>query len=82
MTHQSHDRVTNEFGSHPLTDIVTEQIDVIRQSFASVGHWMIDNVPPGDSREKAMQALKEAMLWSIEGVRCDTNSLAGPDLKG
>lgn len=80
--HQSHDRVTNEFGSRPSTDMTAELVDRVRQNFASVGHWVMDNIPPGTARDVAMDRLRETMMWCVEGVRVDSNPLAGPELKG
>jgi hypothetical protein len=80
--HQSHDRVTQDFGSHPPTDMMAEQIGIVRSNFANVGHWIVDNVPRGYARENAMERLRESMMWCAEAIRCDSNNgLAGPELK-
>jgi hypothetical protein len=79
---QSHERVTNDFGYHPATDITAEIHNAARANFANLAHWVIDNVPPGDNRRICIERLGEALMWANRGVAADSNSSALVDLEG
>lgn len=71
---QSHEKVTNDFGFHPATDITAELHNSTRMNFASLAHWVIDNVPPGDARKNCIDRLREAMMWANGAIACDNDS--------
>lgn len=72
--HQSHEQVTNEFGFHPATDMTAELHNATRTNFANVAHWVIDNVPAGNSRKVCIERLGEAMMWANRAIACDSDS--------
>jgi hypothetical protein len=80
--HQSHERISNDFSFHPATDLTVEVHDAVRQKFASVAHWIVDNVPRGYAREYAVVRLRESMMWTNAAIACDTNNIANDDLAG
>jgi hypothetical protein len=71
--HQSHEKITNDFGFHPATGMTAELHDATRSNFAQLAHWVIDNVPRGDAREACIHRLREAMFWANAGIACDSN---------
>ncbi|GHF92090.1 Acb2/Tad1 domain-containing protein [Streptomyces griseosporeus] len=72
--HQSHERVTNDFAYHPATGMMAELHDSVRQNFASLAHWVVENAPRGYAREQAIIRLREAMMWTNAAIACDSNS--------
>lgn len=79
--HQSHEKVNNDFGSHPATDLTTEVLNATRQNFANLAHWVIDNVPKSDAREECVHRLREAMMWAKAAIECDSGSGALVELE-
>lgn len=77
--HQSHERISNDFSFHPATDLTAELHDAIRQKYATMAHWVVDNIPKGYAREEAVIRIREAMFWTNAAVACDTNTLAEED---
>lgn len=80
--HQSHERISNDFSFHPATDITAEIHDAVRQKFATMAHWIVENVPKGYAREYAVVRLRESMFWTNAAIACDTNNLSEDDLAG
>lgn len=80
--HQSHERISNDFSFHPATDITAEIHDAVRQKFATMAHWIVENVPQGYAREYAVVRLRESMFWTNAAIACDTNNLSEDDLAG
>ena len=78
---QSHERITNDFGFHPATDITSEIHNAARTNFANLAHWVIDNVPAGDNRRICIERLGEALMWANRAVACDSNDGALVDLE-
>lgn len=78
---QSHEKITNDFGFHPATDITAEIHNATRANFANLAHWIIDNAPPSDARKQAILRLREAMMWTNGAIACDSNSGAVVDLE-
>jgi len=78
---QSHEKVTNDFGFHPATDMTAELHNTTRQNFANLAHWVIDNVPKSDAREQCIHRLRESMMWANGAIACDTGSDAILDLE-
>jgi hypothetical protein len=79
---QSHEKVTNDFGFHPATDITSEIHNATRANFANLAHWVIDNVPPSEARKQSIHRLREAMMWANGAIAADSNSGALVDLEG
>ena len=71
---QSHEKVTNDFGFHPATDITAEIHNATRSNFANLAHWVIDNVPPSEARQTCIERLREAMMWANGAIACDTGA--------
>lgn len=71
---QSHERITNDFGFHPATDMTAETHNSTRQNFANLAHWVFDNAPMGFARDEAINRLREAMMWTNAAIACDGNS--------
>lgn len=79
--HQSHEKVTNDFGFHPATDITAEIHNATRANFANLAHWVIDNVPPSDARMNCIARLREAMMWANGAIACDSDAGALVELE-
>lgn len=78
---QSHEKVTNDFGFHPATDITAEIQNATRANFANLAHWVIDNVPASDARRVSLERLREAMMWADGAIACDSGSGALVELE-
>jgi len=78
---QSHEKVTNDFGLHPATDMTAELHNLTRSNFANLAHWVIDNVPASEARKIAVQHLRAAMMWANGAIACDSNSASVVDLE-
>lgn len=78
---QSHEKVTNDFGFHPATDITAEIHNATRANFANLAHWVIDNVPASDARKICLERLREAMMWANGAIACDSGSGALVELE-
>jgi hypothetical protein len=78
---QSHEKVSNDFGFHPATDITAETHSATRQNFANLAHWVIDNVPPSDARKTCLSRLREAMMWANGAIACHSNDSALVELE-
>lgn len=72
-TQAEHDDLQNRLSYHPpATPAIAEKHDQVRTLHLSLGHWILDNVPPGRHRSLALTAVQEAMIWSNAAVACDT----------
>lgn len=78
---QSHERVTNDFGFHPATDITAEIHNATRANFANLAHWVIDNVPESDARKVCIDRLREAMMWANGAIACNSGDAALVELE-
>lgn len=75
--HQSHDRVSNDFGFHPATGPMVEMHQAVRGNYGSLAHWLVDNLPKGYAREECIKVLRDSMLWADAAIACDSN---GPEV--
>jgi len=75
--HQSHERVTRDFGFHPPTGVMIELHQAIRGNYQGLAHWLIDNVPKGYAREECVKALRLSMFWADAAIAVDLN---GPEV--
>lgn len=70
----THETVANDFGLHPATGMIADLHDATRTNFASLAHWVLDNVPAGNARKNSIDRLREAMMWANGAIACDSTS--------
>lgn len=65
------ERVGNDFGFHPATEVSRPLHEESRQKFLALAEWVVLNVPNGREQSLCLTALQEAAMWSNAGIACN-----------
>ena len=65
------ERVVNDFGFHPATNVTRPKHEAIRRLGLATAQFYIDTCPPSRELSLALTALQEAQMWANAAVACN-----------
>lgn len=72
MQYASPEDVRDAFAFHPPKDeTVSAMHSEARAEALQFAHWILENLPPCDERDTAIEKVREAMFWTNAGIACN-----------
>lgn len=69
-TQETRDRIDNVFTHHPPTEDQIPRYEEIRRHGRQFAICIDSLVPNGPEKKKAMEALREVVMWANAGIAC------------
>jgi len=72
----SDDEIKNNLAHHPpMTDAVVALHTSVRSYATNMSLWLNDNLPECDEKDRALEAVRIAMMWANAAVACHSNTI-------
>lgn len=65
------DRIRNDFGYHPATEVTGPRHDELRRLFADLALTLIELTPVSREQSLALTNLQQALMWANAAVACN-----------
>jgi len=63
-----HERVEHDLTNHPPVAGTGAVLDAVTATCIAMGHFLVDNVPPGREQSLALTHLEQLSMWAKAGI--------------